>query len=486
MLDYENLRSDQQACIDELYGSDGCFMVMRMGGGKTATVLTAIAELIADGHRRRAIVMAPPLVAATVWPQEPAKWAHLEHLSVEVLSGGPAKRKKRLLESDADILLVSDGVAGWLSKELEALPDGHPLLDILAYDEPKTKDPRGHIGKKLCDIAPRVKSVWLFSGTPRPNGYEDLYMPARILKPGLWSADFDEWRRRNFMPLDYNNYNWQVHDFRAKELDVGVRTFMVQAPEPEGSRSGTLSSGEDFDTEIDLPADAMKQYKRMERDLLIEIEAGVKRDIEKIRERDGFVDEEAVMIAALSQAVASSKLAQIAQGFVYDKPEDGSPQQAHAIHDAKMSTLATLLDAAGGENTVICYGFRHDLSQIEKLLKKQRRSYGVLGDGRSMKAKLRDVERWNEGKLDNLVMHPASAGHGVELQFGGRRMFWYCPTWSNEQYDQTLKRLDRPGQEQQVYSHQIIAKETVDIVKRNRVQYRMADQDAFKSMLRSL
>lgn len=474
MRKFSDLRSDQQSVIDELYGDDRAYAVMRMGGGKTATCLTTIAELIADGHRRRAIVIAPPLVAATVWPREPAKWEHLKHLKVEALTGSPAKRKKRLLESDADILTVSDGVVGWLVKELDALPDGHPLLDIIAYDEPKTKAPRGKIGKALCEIAPRVRSIWLFSGTPRPNGYEDLFMPARILKPGLWGDDFDEWRRRNFMPMDFHGYSWEVHDFRARQLDEGVKTFMVQAPEPKGARKGTLTSGADFDTEIVLPPEAMKQYKQMERDLILEV-LGPNVDLD-----------DPAIIAALSQAVASSKLAQIAQGFIYDKPEDGALKQAHAIHTAKLEALEYMLDAAGGETSLICYGFKHDLDTIETLLKKQKRSYGILGDGRSVKAKLRDVDLWNEGKLDNLILHPASAGHGVELQFGGRRLIWFCPTWSAEQYDQTIKRLDRPGQEQQVYSHQIIAKDTVDIIKRNRVEYKLEDQDAFKSLLRTL
>jgi SNF2 family DNA or RNA helicase len=473
MRDYEDLRSDQQSCIDELYGNDRAYAVMRMGGGKTATCLTTIAELIADGHRRRAIVMAPPLVAATVWPNEPAKWAHLKHLKVEPLIGGPKKREKLLRESDADVLTVSDGVVGWLVEQLKALPDDHPLLDVFAYDEPKLKSPRGTIGKALIEVAPRLKSIWLFSGTPRPNGYEDLFMPARVLKPGMWSDDFDEWRRRNFMPMDFHGYTWEVHDFRARELDRDIQTFMVRAAEPKGARHGTLTSGAEHDFEIDLPEEAAKKYREMERDLLVEV----------IGDQD---PDDPAVIAALSQAVASSKLAQIAQGFVYDKPEDGEEKIAHTIHTAKQEVLRYQLDAIGAENTVICYGFQEDLLRIEELLKKDKRSYGVLGAGRSIKQKMRDVERWNEGRLDNLILHPASAGHGVELQFGGRRMIWYCPTWSAEQYDQTIKRLDRPGQELQVYSHQIIARDTVDIVKRNRVEFKMRDQDAFKDMLRTL
>lgn len=469
-----DMRSDQVSMTTALYEIDKLYCVMPMGAGKTATGLTAISELLADGHRRRAIVIAPPLVAATVWPNEPAKWAHLKHLKVEALTGGPAARLKQLKTSDADVLCVSDGTLKWLIDALLDLPDGDPLLDIIAYDEPKLKAPRGQIGKQLTRIRDVARSIWFFSGTPRPNGYEDLYKPGTILRPGLWNDDFDEWRRRNFMPLDFNGYDWAVHDFRATELDRDVKTFMVRAAEPKGARKGTLTSGADYDTEIDLPPDARKLYDKMERDLLISVQRTAS-------EED--LGEEA-LIAALSRAVASSKLAQIAQGFVYDTPEDpDAEKETHGLHDGKLDALGTMLDAAGAERSVICYGFREDLARIEARLEKEGRSYGVLGAGRSIAQKMRDVERWNEKRLDNLILHPASAGHGIELQFGGRRMIWFCPTWSAEQYDQTLKRLDRPGQTEQVYSHQIITKSTVDIVKRNRVEYKMDDQQAFKDML---
>lgn len=469
---FTDLRTDQQNLTDELYENNRLYAVMRMGGGKTATCLTAISELINDGHRRRAIVMAPPLVASTVWPNEPAKWEHLKHLKIEALDGPPAKRLKRLHESDADVLVVSDGVCDWLVDQLLGLPDGHPLLDVLAYDEPKLKNPRGRIGRALAQIAPRVKSVWMFSGTPRPNGYEDLFAPAAVLKPALWGEDFDGWRRRNFMPMDFHGYTWEVHDFRARQLDKDISTFMVKAAEPKDARHGTLTSGEDYDIEVDLPPAARKNYKQMERDLITAV----------VKDMD---PDDPALIVALSQAVASSKLSQLAQGFAYDAPEDGDPA-AHPVHTAKIDALNTALDAAGAERSLICYGFRPDLEAVKDLLHKRGATYGVLGGGVSMKQKMTYVEAWNERRLDHLILHPASAGHGVELQFGGRRLFWFCPPWSAEQYDQTIKRLDRPGQTEQVYSHMIVARDTVDVIKRNRVEYKLADQDAFKDMLREL
>lgn len=474
MRTFEDLRSDQQSVVTELFENPRAYVVMRMGGGKTATCLTAISELIEEGYVRRAIVVAPPLVAATVWPQEPAKWEHLSHLKVIALTGGPKTRAQTLRTTDADVIAVSDGVVQWLVEYLEALPDDDPLLDLLAYDEPKLKSPRGSIGKALCKIAPRVGNIWKFSGTPRPNGYEDLFMPARILKPELWGSDFDLWRRRNFMPMDPKGYTWEVHDFRAKQLDEDLRSFIVQAPEPDDARHGTLTKGAEYDFEFELPAEAAKLYKRMERDLIVELVGHVGPD-------------DPAFIVALSQAVASSKLSQIAQGFLYETPEDEDEERTvHAVHERKIEVLNYQLDALDAEPSVICYGFREDLRRVTELLDKRGASYGVLGHGRSMKQRMATVAAWNEGRLKHVVMHPASAGHGIELQFGGRRMLWYCLPWSAEQYDQTLKRLDRPGQTQQVYSHQIVARDTTDIIKRNRVEYKMADQQAFKALLRTL
>lgn len=488
MRNFEDLRTDQQSCIDGIYGMDRAYVVMRMGGGKTATALTAALELIADGHVRKGIVMAPPLVAATVWPREPAKWSHLSDIKVVALTGSPAQRLKLLETSDADVFTVSDGVCRWMADYLLALPDGDPLLDLFMYDEPKTKEPRGAIGKALMAVEPRVKVMWLFSGTPRPNGYQDLFVAGHLMATGKWDKDFDLWRRRNFMQVDHSGYEWEVHDFRAKQLDEVIKTFMVRAAEPKDARHGTLTSGPDHDIEIELPAAALKKYKEMERDLIIEVVRGI--DIATAHGQwspDGSPEaeaREAAIIAALSQAVASSKLAQIAQGFVYETTEDD--KIAHRIHDAKVEGLAYALDGIGAENSLITYGFREDVTVIEALLRKQRRSYGILGQGVSLKQKLIYVDQWNEGKLDNLILHPASAGHGIELQFGGRHITHFCPTWSAEQYDQVIKRLDRPGQELQVYSRMIIAKGTVDIVKRNRVEFKMGDQEAFKDMLEVL
>lgn len=488
MRSFDDLRSDQQSGIDELYEQNAVFLVMRMGGGKTATVLTTIAELIRDGHARKAIVMAPPLVAATVWPNECAKWEHLQHLKVEPLIGSPAKRLKTLQTSDADVFSVSDGVVKWLVDLLLALPKDHPLLDIFAYDEPKLKAPRGQMKKQLCRVGDRMKIKWLLSGTPRPNGYEDLFGPASFLKPALWNSDFDEWRRRNFMPLDFHGYAWEVHDFRAKQLDEGVATFMVRAAEPKDARHGTLSDGPDFDFEIDLPPEATKLYKEMERDLIVEVrEQVMQHEAENAwRETGVEFDEEAELVAALSQAVASSKLSQIAQGFLYGNKDEDDEKSCTLVHSAKIEALEYQLDAVGHENSVITYGFTPDVEAIEALLKKQGRKYGILGQKRSIKQKMATVEMWNEGRLDNLILHPASAGHGVELQFGGRRMFHYCLTWSAEQLDQVMKRLDRPGQTEQVYSHMIVARGTVDIIKRNRTYFKMSDQDAFNELLRAL
>ncbi len=465
-----DLRPDQDAVITALYESDGLFAVMRMGGGKTASILTAFAELQKDGIRRKMIVLAPPLVVDMVWPREPAKWEHLQHLKVVSLTGGPKERATALLAGEADVYCISDAVIPWLCQFLDGLPTDHPLLDIVTYDEPKTKSHNGAQGKALCSVRDKVKTFWFASGTPRPNGFMDLFMPSRILTRGkAWGDDFEEFRRRNFMSMDWGDFHWEPHDFRIPQMQATANSFMVQAPEPPDARHGTMSSGAEYDIEIDLPPHARALYKRMERDMLAQVKI-------ELGSMKGSNDEH--IVVALSRAVASAKLAQIAQGHIYDEGEAVS-----YTHEAKVDALKLLLDSIGAEPTIIVYGFREDLNLIDRVMKGRR--WAQIG-GKDRKSAMRDMDLWNEGKLDNLIIHPASAGHGVELQFGGRRMIHFCPTWSAEQYDQILKRIDRPGQTKHCYSHQIIARDTVDIVKRNRVEYKMRDQDAFRSMLDQL
>lgn len=463
----KQLRESQQDIIDSVFGHDQQYVIAGMGAGKTAAMLHALNELHAEDVIDCAIVLAPPLVASTVWPKEVDKWDALRH-EIVVSSAGdtPAARLRSLkwlgTENRVQLQVVSMSFhqCQWLKEYRELIP---PRCALVIDEGSFFKGPRSKNGKALREIADAFVARYVLSGTPRPNGYEDMWGQYTILKPGIW-APFDDWRRRNFMPKDYNGYSWEVHDFRARELDrdiLPLTTSIVVDLELEA-----LNAGPDFDTWVDLPPAARAAYDEMEEHLITKVARSLKDD------------DDDVVVAALMQAVASSKLAQIAQGYLYDviDPELGKGEKVADIHEAKMDALRDLRFGCAGENVIVWYGFRADIPLIEKAMG-SKGPLPRLGGGTSPALGKRYIEAFGKGEIPVLLAHPASAAHGIDdLKHHCHRMFWFCPTWSAEQYEQALKRLHRPGQTEPVFSHQIAARGTVDEVKLNRVAYKLEDQ----------
>jgi len=176
-----------------LYERDAAFLIAPLGAGKGAAALTAFADLVRDRHRRHALVIAPKLVATTVWPTEIASWPHLQHLRVAVLDGSPKRRRQQLAAASArEVTVIGVDLVPWLVGELAAFADGHPLFDMLVIDETsRLKDPSGKRARALLKVAGRFRTRWGLTGTPRPNSSQDLFMPAAIITDGaLWGRAF--------------------------------------------------------------------------------------------------------------------------------------------------------------------------------------------------------------------------------------------------------------------------------------------------------
>jgi superfamily II DNA or RNA helicase len=187
------LRSYQQRAATYLYESDAAFLIAPLGAGKGAAALTALADLAHDKHRRHALVIAPKLVATTVWPAEIASWPYLAHLRVAVLNGGPESRRALLATAEArEVTVIGVDLVPWLVGELAAFADDHPLFDVLIIDETsRLKDPSGKRARALLKIAGCFRTRWGLTGTPRPNSSRDLFMPAAIITDGaLWGRAF--------------------------------------------------------------------------------------------------------------------------------------------------------------------------------------------------------------------------------------------------------------------------------------------------------
>jgi hypothetical protein len=206
------LRSYQQRLATFLYECDAAFAIAPLGAGKGAAALTAIADLIRDGERRHALVIAPKLVATTVWPVEIASWPHLQHLRAAVLDGGPERRQRLLAAApEREVTMIGIDLVPWLVSELAAIATGdHPLFDVLIIDETsRFKNPSGKRARALLKIAGRFRTRWGLTGTPRPNSSQDLFMPAAIITDGaLWGRAFIPWQKRHFRPGDPFGREW--------------------------------------------------------------------------------------------------------------------------------------------------------------------------------------------------------------------------------------------------------------------------------------
>lgn len=455
----DQLRGAQQRGVTALYESAGKQAVVPMGGGKTATAMTAIAELIEDGHIRCALVMAPKNVCRFVWGpgREHDEWEHLKDLKIQLVVGTPAQRLKKLFEPGFDIYVVGKDLTAWLCDILDKLPKGHHLLDLLCIDELSTfKNPRGVRSKRMRKLAPKIGTIWGLTGSPRPNGYEDQFALMQIITRGkFYNSTFDKWLMQRFTPdqiYDIKSAKWDVRPEWEERIKRDIARYSFTVAEEDLPELDPIQNVIHW---VELPAEAMRVYKTMERELIYQ-----------------GMDQEAILAA--NAAVASGKLAQIVQGFIYD--EERNPVH---IHDAKTEKLAELIEACNGQSALISYEFREDLKRMQDLIPGLR----YFGGGVSDTVTQQNEKLWNSRSIQFLGLHPASAGHGLNLQFGGSQCILYGMPWSAELYDQMLKRFHRPGQRFQCFAHHIFARDTVDEMKYERVVNKLSAQEAFRKYL---
>ena len=452
----KELRPYQQRIATHLYENDEALCVVRPGGGKTISALTAIEELIHHGVIRHALVIAPKRVARSVWPDEIELWAHTKGLRYAVLTGAPPQRMVQLLEAHTrDITIVGIDLVQWLCEALEKLPGDYPLFDLLVIDEvSRLRNPKGERAKALAKVASRWKMIWGLSGTLRPSSAQDLFMPARVVTRGkLWGRSFWQWRSAHFYATDFQGYDWALLPGAEDKLNADIAPLTVTLAEDELPQLPELSVQLDY---VELPDDARKEYESMRRRL--------------------FTAHGGEMIVADSAAVATGKLAQMANGFVYDEDT-----RARDLHTMKYDWLDELVQDHAGRPTLLVYEFLEDLAVIRDIL-----GAGVpyLGAGVTDRQAQKNIDDWNAGRLPFMALHPASGGHGLNLQHGGCDMAWIAPTWSPELWEQTIARLHRSGQSKPVIVRVCVARGTVDQMKLDRVHHKMSAQAAFEKFLR--
>jgi SNF2-related domain len=452
------LRSYQERSATYLYEHDAAFLVAPLGAGKGAAALTAFGDLLRDGHRRHALVIAPKLVATTVWPTEIASWSHLAHLRIAVLDGSPARRRTLLAGAPArDVTAIGVDLVPWLVDELAAYADNHLLFDVLVIDETsRLKDPSGKRARALLKVAGRFRTRWGLTGTPRPNSSMDLFMPAAIITDGaLWGRAFIPWQKRHFRPRDPFGREWIALPGAEERIAAAFSTVAMTVADEDMPDLPPLNVVE---TPLQLPDAVMASYRKMAREL--------------------FTTAEGRMIEAASPMIATGKLAQMANGFVYG----AGNEDAVFVHDLKIEWLKELVESLAGEPLLIAYEFVEDLRTIRRALGE----VPLLGGPTKVAEATRLVAAWNAGALPLLAFHPAAAGHGLNLQHGGSRMAWLSPSWSAELTQQAIARIYRPGQTRHVTVHVCVAMGTVDEMKRNRVLGKMSAQEAFTHHLKQI
>jgi SNF2 family DNA or RNA helicase len=451
-----DLRGYQNRVIKHLYEHDSALAVLKIGAGKTISTLTAIEELIGDAVIRHALIIAPKRVATSVWPREIGDWAHTRHLKFAVLDRTPAHRKLVLEQAHTrQITIVGIDNVQWLCEQLNNVQAENPIFDCLVIDETsKLKDPKSKRAKALAKIAGRFKNRWGLTGTPAPNSLLDLYTPLKIITAGkLWPGGFYRWQKQHFYPIDRNGYQWRVLPGHEAIIQADAATVSIALGEGEMPDLPELSILVD---EVTLPDAARSVYNQMESRL--------------------FADLDDADILAVSQAVASGKCSQAANGFMYD---EAGAAGAHALHAEKELWISELVDDLQGEPLIVIYEFHEDLAML-------RRQFGdlpYLGAGVSDAQANQHIDAWNRRELPLLALHPASGGHGLNLQYGGSRMAWIAPTWSAELWDQAIGRIHRPGQNAHVMIHVCVARNTVDELKRLRVIGKLSAQAAFEAYL---
>lgn len=457
------LRDAQQRMVSYLYEHDRVQAVVPMGGGKTAGSMTAIQEMLDDRHIRCAVVMAPRRVCNLVWTREHEEWEHLTGLKIVLVSGTPARRKRLLLETEADIYVVGIDVTQWLVELLDPLPADHKLFDLLLIDESsRFKSPKGKRGKALLKIADRFRTFWQMTGTPRPNGFEDQFMPMSLLTAGrIWGRSFDSWRRRHFIPLDYNEYNWTIAPHARDKIIKAISKYSFTVSDADMPDLPEMAEVFHW---VELNDAERAVYSEMEREYMAETMSGEE-------------------VVAANAAVASGKLAQAVQGFMYDTPYEENPQrEVRWIHDRKLEQLREIVDTANGNPLLVAYEFQEDLDRLLEAFP----DTPYFGPGRSDEQDAEAERAWNRGDLPLLFGHAASVGHGLNLQHGGNQIVIYGMTWSSELHDQMRKRIHRPGQTETCFFHYILCRETIDEVKYNRVILKMTEQDAFRAYLETI
>ena len=398
-------------------------VLLEMGLGKSVISLSAINELMLDYFDvSRTLVIAPLRVAISTWPDEIKKWDHLKYLSYSVVTGSE-KERLDALKKPAHIYIINRENVDWLITK-----SGFKwFFDMVVIDELSSfKSYQAKRFKSLLKARPKVKRIVGLTGTPSSNGLMDLWAEFRLLDMGERLGRYITHYRQNFFIPDKRNqqmiFSYKPKDGAEKEIYQLISDITISMKSKDFLKMPECIMNE---VVVSLSEKEQKLYDSLKKDMVLSI-------------GDDEID-------AINAAALSSKLLQMANGAVYN-----DKKESIVIHDRKLDALEDLIEGANGKPVLIAYWFKHDITRIKERF-----------DVREIKTG-KDITDWNEGKIPRAIIHPASAGHGLNLQAGGSTLIWFGLTWSLELYQQTNARLYRQGQDSTVVIHHILTNGTID------------------------
>ena len=420
MLSRTDLHPYQQRASAFAFDHPACALWLGLGLGKTISTLTALADLIDACAAARVLVIAPLRVANSVWRQEASNWEHTSHLRVSVCTGGE-KARTEALRRDADLYVINRENVVWLVKHYgKRWP-----FDTVVIDEASSfKSSKAKRWRALKRVRPLVRRVIELTGTMSPNGLIDLWAQVYLLDQGerlgrTKTGFLDRW-----FESDYMGYNWSPREQADQEIHAAVSDIVLCM---EAKDYLDLPQRMDSSVTVTMSQKHQREYERLERKFLLQLE-----------------DSE---VEAFSAGALAGKLLQYANGAIYTDDAGAWSE----IHTAKLDALGELIEDNPGEPLLVAYNFRTDLARI-----RERFPHAETLDAPDA------IERWNRGEIPLLLAHPASAGHGLNLQHGGCVIVWFGLNWSLELYQQFNGRLDRQGQTRPVRIIHIITEGTID------------------------
>lgn len=414
----------QSYAIDYIKTHPVAAVLLDMGLGKTVISLTAIADLLFDSFEaHRILVVAPLRVARDTWPAEISKWQHLKHLTYAV-AVGTVKERKAALSAGADITIINRENLGWLIDS-----SGYEFdYDMVIIDELSSfKNHKSKRFQSLMKVRPKVKRIIGLTGTPSSNGLMDLWAEFKLLDFGERLGRFITHYRNNYFIPDKRNgeiiYSYKPMPYAEDAIYRKISDITISMKSTDHLQMPELITSQ---YEVQLSEEEEHRYEELKADFILELPEGE--------------------ITAANAASLTGKLSQLANGAIYD--DEGNIVE---FHDRKLDALEDIIESANGKPLLVAYWFKHDLQRIKK-------RFNV----REIKTS-KDIIDWNNGDIPVAVIHPASAGHGLNLQAGGSTLIWFGLTWSLELYQQTNARLWRQGQSSgTVVIEHIITKGTID------------------------